>query len=131
MSKPIITKTTEEINICAYCGTPCWFQVVCSKCQIELLVDVDDQKDWSFKSIMVWSHRLNMSIRQSVTLLSAVVEAVDPITDKYTVYAEIIDGSKRTTTINYRWSLSATQATKLAAMLTKYTKVDIDGKYWE
>jgi len=129
--KPEITKTTTEVNKCAHCGTPCYWQAVCSACQVGALVEAMEHKTWSFGHVAMWAKRLYSNISQDVEMLHVEVVAIQPTMDKYTITINFMDGSDTEAWATYWHTLTKEQAKRLEVkLLAEGDTVSLNGLHW-
>ncbi len=127
-TKPEITKIVKEVNTCA-CGSTCYYQAVCSSCQVGMLLDIDDHKTWNFGFVAMWAKRLYRNVRQEVKILDAHLVNVRPLFDEYSISIYFIDGSKTERYASYWNHLTLEQAKRLLVKLNE-DDISLNGLYW-
>jgi len=128
-TKPEITKVVKEVNTCAYCGATCYYQAVCSSCQVGMLIDANDQKTWNFGYVAMWAKRLYRNVSQEVEILDAHLVNVRPLFDEYSISICFIDGSKTERYASYWNHLTLEQAKRLLVKLNE-DDISLNGLYW-
>lgn len=128
--KPNIVKTTKEVNTCAYCGVTTYFQAVCSSCQVNLLIDAEENQSWGFGYVTMWAKRLDRDVTQVVQVTRAYLAHVDPPLGKYSVCAVIIDGSGTEYYAEHRSVMTRAQAERMIATLTAVKSISLNGLHW-